>query len=55
MIEVDIAILRWRERLRKEGILLGKHMKKEEEKRAYNKLTRSMDTEEKLKKKKWFE
>lgn len=54
-IDVDLQIVRWRERLRKEGIAIGKGMIKAKEKRTYNKLVRSMDTDEKLKKKKWFE
>ncbi len=53
-IFVDAQIYRWRENLRKKGIKLGHNMELAEKKAEYDKAARAMDTDEKIKKRRWF-
>lgn len=54
-IMVDEQILRWRERMRKENRVLGRHSKKQLKKNAYDREYKQTSSDEKLlKKKDWF-
>lgn len=53
-IAVDDQIARWRKRLIKEGIVLGKKSAKQDEVNRKQRKARTVDTPEKLKTKKWF-
>lgn len=53
-VEVDLQILRWRQRLRKEGLILGKKAAKAETYNRKQRKEREVATPEKLIRKKWF-
>ena len=54
VIDIDPQVIRWREKMRKEGIALGKNMRKAQENREYTRKSRETDTPEKLLKKRFF-
>lgn len=51
---VDPQLLRWREALKKQGIVLGRASRYREKVNAERREDRKLDTEEKLTKKRWF-
>ncbi len=53
-VEVDPAVLRWRKEMREKKKAIGRHMKAQEKKREAQNIERSLNTDEKLLKKKWF-
>ena len=53
-IMVSDQIIRWRSKLRREGIVLGKAMQKAKERAASAREDRKINSKEKLTKKKWF-
>lgn len=53
-IDVDLQILRWREKMRREGIVLGKKAAKAETYNRRQRKEREVETPEKLIKKRWF-
>lgn len=54
VIGVSDQIIRWREKMRREGIALGKHMRKAAERAKEAREDRKTDTDDKLLKKKFF-
>jgi len=53
-VAVDTQVLEWRKKLKKEGIILGRHMAKQVEITRRERLSRETNTDEKLRKKRWF-
>lgn len=54
VIEVDNQIIRWRERLRKEGREIGRHMRKERERQEREKKARHDEADIAIGKKQFY-
>lgn len=53
-IDVDPQVLKWQQKMRREGLAIGKNMRKQKARAEEAKLIRETDTDEKLKRRKWF-